>query len=351
MTFFLRKIKSKPKRMLITRTDRIGDFILTLPVFEAVYQQLNIEFTVLCQETVLPILENNPFVKNIIAIKSKDSIDKIITKIKQYNFDTLLVLVNDSITTSLLPHLKSIPIRIGPLSKPKAFLNYSHPVLQKRSRSLQNEAEYNLELLKLFDPNINVQIKPKVYVGSTEKESLKKAYNHIQFDLRKTIIFHSGMSGSALNWSFNCYQKLLLMLTELNVNIILTGYSETEEKRNQKLLQQVKAKELVYNLTGELTLRDLIVLHALSDIFIGPSTGPTHIANASGLKIFSFYPPIQVQSKLRWQPYLADSNIFTPAVTCHQKYSCIKEKCSEFYCMDQISVLKVYESIYSEIFH
>ena len=335
--------------MLITRTDRIGDFVQALPVFEAVCKQLNIEFTVLCQDTVLPILENNPFVKSVIAINSGDSIDKTISEINPYKFDALLVLVNDPITTNLLPYLKSIPIKIGPLNKPKALIHYSHPALQKRSRSLQNEAEYNLKLLKIFDPNINVQIKPKVYVGSAEKALLKKAFVTIQFDKRKTIIFHSGMSGSALNWNFKYYQELFSKLAELDVNIILTGYSEIEEKRNDILLKQLRFQNFVYNLTGKLTLRDLIVLHSLSDVFIGPSTGPTHIANACGLKIFSFYPPIQVQSKQRWQPYLADSIIFTPRARCGQKYKCIREKCPEFYCMDQISVSEVYGSIYAEI--
>ena len=348
MTFFLRKIKSKPKKLLITRTDRIGDFVLTLPVFEAVSQQLNIEYSILCQEAVLPILENNPFLNSVISIKSTDSSEKVSEIIRRYNFDALLVLVNDSFSINLLPHLKHIPVRIGPLSKVKTLLYYSHPVIQKRSRSIQNEAEYNLELFKIFDHNINVQIKPKVYVETAEKEGFKNQFNDIQFELRKTIIFHSGMAGSALNWKDNKYEKLLRKLTDLDVNIILTGYSKQEHHRNKVLFEQQQNHRYIYNLTGNLNLRELIILYSLADIFVGPSTGPTHIANACNLKIFSFYPPIQVQSKTRWQPYLANSNIFTPNAVCNQKYKCIKEKCPEFYCMDQISVSEVLESILTE---
>ncbi len=40
-----------------------------------------------------------------------------------------------------------------------------------------------------------------------------------------------------------------------------------------------------------------------ASLFIGPSTGPTHIANALGIHTISIYSPIKVQSALRWSPF------------------------------------------------
>lgn len=349
MTILLRKLKTRPQKILISRTDRIGDFILTLPVFEALGQQFSANFTILCQDTVVPILEHNPFVQNIISVKSTDSTKNICTKIIKENFDAIIVMVNDPFILKILPHLKSIPVRIGPLSKLKAFSLYTHPVIQKRSKSILNEAEYNLELLKIFDQKVNVQIKPKVYVENSEKDQLKRRLNYIQFEKRKTIIYHTGMSGSALNWDDQNYEILLTKLAKLDVNIVLTGYSESEKKRNIYLIEQLPNKKNIFDLTGQVILRELIVLHALSDIFVGPSTGPTHIANAAGLKIFSFYPPIKVQSKTRWQPYLANAKIFSPNVSCGQKYKCIENKCLDYDCMKLISVTEVFNAVQSEV--
>ena len=120
--------------------------------------------------------------------------------------------------------------------------------------------------------------------------------------------------------------------------VVLTGNGKEEAERNSQLfnLFQPAYKNRLFDLTNTLSLRQLSLLIHLSDLFIGPSTGPTHLANAVGTEIISFYPPVQVQSTRRWGPYLSSSALFTPDVPCGQKFKCIREKCPHFYCMDNI---------------
>ena len=148
MAHFLRKLKQHPQHILVARPDRLGDFVLTLPVLEILRTVYEFEFTVLCQEAVKPLLENNPFVDTIITVKPDREV--LIDEIRTQNFDCILVLVNDPVMRKLLSKLHFIPVRIGPLSRPIALFHFTHPVVQKRSRSLRNEAEYNLELLEIF---------------------------------------------------------------------------------------------------------------------------------------------------------------------------------------------------------
>lgn len=338
MAIFLKKLKQRPKNILIARTDRIGDFILTLPVFEALGREPDISFSVLCQELVTPLLEQNPFVERIIIANPGKDRAELLQTIQESNFDALLVLVNDPIIRGLLPDLKKmIPVRIGPLSKLDALWNYTHPVLQKRSRSTQNEAEYNLELLEIFGRKSISPTPPKIYVTEAETTALRKRFPILSKDVSK-IVFHAGMNGSALNWKHSNYQELLQELLKEEYHLFLTGASETEREINQKLLHEAgqSFSEQLHDFTGQLTLRELSILIAASDLFIGPSTGPTHIADAVGTPLISFYPPIQVQSATRWQPFMANSTIFVPQVDCGQKYRCLGEKCPHFYCMDQI---------------
>lgn len=293
-------------------------------------------------------MKDNPYVENVFAISPNSNNDQLSSFIRENNFDGLLVLVNDPLLSKVFNNLKKIPVRIGPLSKPKSIFQFTHPVIQKRSRSMFNEAEYNLELLKIFDPNINVQIKPKVYIQADEQKQLRTKFPDLFLDEKRIIIFHSGMAGSALNWNQNNYSTLLDKLSRLDIKIILTGNSVSEKERNQRLQDSVNKRNL-FNFSGKLSLRELATLYSLSNIYIGPSTGPTHIANAVGLKVFSFYPPIKVQSKKRWQPYLGNSTIFSPDIPCDQKYKCIKQKCKHYYCMDLITVEEVFEAIKREV--
>ncbi len=353
MAYYFRKLtKTVPKRLLISRTDRIGDFILTLPVFEAIKREHNINITVLCNHIAVPLLKNNPFVDGIISVDKDFNRDSLIKEIHANSFDALLVMVNDPLILSLLPALKQIPIRIGPLSKPAAFIHYSHPVLQKRSKSRKNEAEYNLELLKVFNQPSHNRIKPRLYLSEKETQGFLSKHRDLYEKFGKGlkwIVLHSGMNDSALNMKSEFYSDLLSGLLNQDFLVWLTGAGKAEYNTNQSLIKgsSISEQPKVINSAGWFNLRELAILISLSSAYIGPSTGPTHIANAVDTPLVSFYPPISVQSAKRWEPYLFKGTIYTPQVLCKQKFKCKGEKCRFFYCMDKIRVDDVLEEVVS----
>jgi len=347
MAFFVRKLAHPPRNLLVARTDRIGDFILTLPVFE-LWHRHGIPFTVLCREMVLPSLAHNPHVSRIQVVDGNPA--EIGAKITAADYDALLVLVNDPVMRGLLPQLRSIPVRIGPLSKPSAFWEYTHPVVQKRSQSVRNEAEYNLELLQIFGID-DEPVRPRLYLTEAEqfdfKQDLLKRLKRTTLPLPLAIL-HQGMGGSALNWPARHYRELLRLMLTAGWHVILTGFGSREEEENRQLTADLAAEMPVDRLTdmsGRFSLRELALLIAAADVFIGPSTGPTHVANAVGTPLISFYPPIRVQSSLRWQPFLADSVILSPEVSCGQKYKCLGAACRFFDCMARITPEAVFEQL------
>lgn len=347
MALFLRSLKKRPQKLLIARTDRIGDFILTLPVFDSIKNQLGIEFSVLCQDSVTPLLKNNPYTKSIITVK--ENLDELADEIKKHGFDALVVLVNDPFIRKLLPKLKSIPVRIGPLNKASVLFAYTHPVIQKRSKSILNEAEYNLELLKIFGKEEITGTRPQLYFTEEEIKEFRSRLPQLLVSSsvpNSFTVMHQGMGGSALNWKTSSYFSLLTKILKRGNTVILTGTGNEEQKQNQQFCDQLAEMypNQLFNITNKVDLRELAILIHLGNLFIGPSTGPTHIANAAGTPIISFYPPIQVQSTKRWEPFLGISALFTPDVFCGQKFRCIGEKCKDYYCMDKITPDAVFET-------
>jgi len=155
------------------------------------------------------------------------------------------------------------------------------------------------------------------------------------------------MGGSALNWPDRYYQTLLKELLAWGYRVVLSGNGEKEAARNAESMERLQSEYVssLFDLSNRLSLRELGLLIHLSDLFIGPSTGPTHLANAVGTEIISFYPPIQVQSTRRWGPFLSSATLFTPDVACKQKFNCSYEKCPDFFCMDRILPGEVFEYI------
>ena len=340
MNIIFRKLRQPPRKILLSRTDRIGDFILTLPVLEAINRFPRIDVTLLCRDCVVPLLKNNPYCKQVISIRDGQTPQKTLRAIRENQFDCLLVLVNDPIVRELLPGLKHIPVRIGPMNKIWVLPHYTHPIIQKRSKSTKNEAEYNLEMLRIFDTQINLNIRPKLYLTEVDIQEIEYTFPRIFHSPKPKVALHAGMSGSALNWPVYRYQKLIEELLERDITVVLTGAGPEENMANENFIENVRHTHSghIFNLAEQVNLRQLASLISRCDLFIGPSTGPTHIANAVQTPIVTIYPPIKVQSSIRWEPYLANAAVFVPAVSCNQKYRCREEVCSDYCCMDRISV-------------
>ncbi len=57
--------------------------------------------------------------------------------------------------------------------------------------------------------------------------------------------------------------------------------------------------------------------------------------------MLTFYPPIRVQSALRWGPYLADeskASVLVPEIYCGQDFKCLGSLCNYFPCMKGLTV-------------
>lgn len=339
-TLFLRRIPKGPKRVLVLRTDRIGDFVLSLPVFEVLSNRLGLTVEVLCRPMTLPLLDHNPHV-SLVHSYTAELEQHLAEKLSKDPFDALLVLVNDEVARRMVPKLHHIPIRIGPLSKPGMLLHYTHPAVQKRSHSIKNEAQYNLDLTQAFGWDGKNPPKPQLYFDALEEQAFGPWLAQLEpsMDLAEGyVVVHAGMAGSALNWPQAHYAELLRLLSAKQ-QVVLTGASAEETQNNQALIETLPQAQQtkVFNLSQKLSLRQLALLCRFAQTFAGPSTGPTHVAAAAGAPVVSFYPPVQVMSKTRWAPFLAPGTLFEPQVLCGQKYKCIEAQCPHYDCMERIT--------------
>ena len=87
-------------------------------------------------------------------------------------------------------------------------------------------------------------------------------------------------------------------------------------------------------------------LYSHASLVVAPSTGPLHLAVAVGVPVVTFYPPIRVQSALRWGPYLPDetrASILVPEVYCGEDFTCRGSLCHYYPCMKSLTVAQALE--------
>jgi lipopolysaccharide heptosyltransferase II len=341
----------EPKNLLIVRTDRIGDVILSLPLASIIKKHLpNCKITFLVRQYTKALVENHPFIDNIILLEEKNGkipLTSNIKKISRYKFDSA-VIVYPTFITALIIFLSRINNRIGTGYRWYSFL-FNQKIYEHRKYAEKHELEYNVNLLTKFGikedvnpDNISFNLKP----NSESLKNIEKILSESEINTKEPIIIiHPGSGGSSVDLPLEKFKLLTEKIAdELTGNIILTGSSSEKE-----LCENLRVKPGILNLAGKLNLSGVIALISRCSIFIANSTGPIHIAAALDKYTIGFYPRIPACSEQRWGPYTNKKVIFSPKIECS---NCTREQCNSLNCMNSIEVNDIFfetEKIYKFI--
>jgi len=291
----------KVERIIIARTDKIGDLVLSIPSFYMVRKMYpKAEIIVLVRKYNYEIVKNLKYIDRVLKVDDYTKAD-LINRIKYFNADVFIALYNDDFVSSLAK-ASGAKKRIGPLSKLKSFFIYNKGVRQKRSRSIKNEAEYNLDLVKKLDSKKF----EKLYEVNTELHYEEThaviADNFIKGENIKNpiLVINPFMGASAKNISDSQYAELIRELLKRNkkLNIILTCHISDDERVEE--LKEKVASERVHTFANGGELLNIAAVIDRADVYFGGSTGPTHIAGSLQKNIVAIYPNKKTQSTVRW---------------------------------------------------
>lgn len=304
------------KRIIVARTDKIGDLVLSIPSFYMLKKMYpNAELIVLVRQYNYDIVKNLNYIDRVLKIDDFKK-EELIIKIAFFKADTFIALYHDEYIAKLAKASKA-KICIGPISKPSSWLLYNKGVLQKRSLSIKNEAEYNLDLVK----KLNAMRYGTVYELNTDLvlgEDNRKVANLFweQEKLSETVLCcNPFLGGSAKNLREEEYARILKALLEERTDLdLVISCHITEEERALSLKEQI-ASERVHIFANGGSILNLAAIIEKSSLYFGGSTGPTHIAGALGKKIIAIYPKKKTQSPTRWgvyRKYLEEVSYFIP---------------------------------------
>lgn len=299
-----------PKKILVIRNDKIGDFMLAWPAFALLREQYpNTEITALVPQYTAPLAEQCEWIDRVLIDTKKDNFfDDIILlskNIKLNNYDVSISFFSE-LRTSIALWLANVKIRIGPATKiAQFFLNRT--LKQNRSQSKKPEYEYNIDLVRYFlnhnDGHPKAPLVPPFFkLDKNEINQLKnsiKKHHHIPED-HKIIIIHPGTGGSAINLTIEQYAKLAQKISEQGklYFIITAGPGELPSAISLSN-SMIDLKHHIYeSKNGIINFCKII---NTCDLFISGSTGPLHIAGALNMPTAAFYPARQSATSLRWE--------------------------------------------------
>ncbi|SYZ74083.1 putative ADP-heptose-LPS heptosyltransferase [Candidatus Zixiibacteriota bacterium] len=289
-------------KIIVCRTDRIGDLILAVPFIETLktrYPGVSVE--VMASDYAAPILKYNPYVDAVF------SIDHALLKADVNYRKSFLKRLRESgyrVAAALYPerHISfflwkaAVPVRIGSGRRLHSIFFNRH-LYHSRNAAEKHESEYNLDFLEFFKSGPLIK-EPRLYLKPEEIKSAQALLTSKGIE-PPFVVLHPGTGGSTETWPPDNFFALYSDLQKAGVQTLLTG-SKAEIPMITDGARRAGIEPV--SLAGETDLRSLAAVLSLADVVVANSTGPLHLAAATGTRVVGLYPQRRVMAPLRWGP-------------------------------------------------
>ena len=296
---------SKFNNILIIRTDRIGDVVLTTPVFKALRKNYPMaKISVLVSPRTVDLVQGNPYIDQVLVDDRKGKHQglfgflQLARDLRKEQFDVVFI-VHTKRRYNLACFLAGISCRIGYKNNKLGFL-LTRPVEDQRQLGLKHESEYCLELLNAVgiketgvDIFVPAQKENELWAGQWFND-----HNVLQGEV---IAIHPGASDVTRLWPVHAYVQLInALINRYSLKVVLIGGSETLNISSQ-IVRSCHSSLL--DLTGKTTVGQMASVLRRCRLLISGDSGPLHVAAGVGIYVLCLFfrnqPGI---NPTRWRP-------------------------------------------------
>ena len=332
---------SKIKKILLIRLRRIGDVIMTTPVVSALREGFPDAFiSYIVEKPYRELVEGNPGLDKIFVLEKKQSLRdffKLIRLIRKEKYDVVLDF-HGGPRASLITLFSKAKLKVGYRIKYRNFI-YHIKLSRSPKKGHFHSVENHLNFVKAL--GINIEFPPPLSLPQaqkTEAEKVRQFLEENKLEGNKIIIIHISAGNEFRDWGVDNFVKLTHLLgKQSEVKIILIGASE-DKIAEEEILKKSAAPLL--SQVGRLNLREVKKLISQSSLFVGPDSGPMHIAASTSTPIVALFGPTLLANFAPWQ---ANAVLIEKEFDCRP---CKQRQCiyKDFRCLQSITPEEVYEA-------
>jgi heptosyltransferase-3 len=348
---------AKPRKILVIAMRYLGDVLLTTPLIHSLRLAYpDAQLDMLVYANTVAMLEGNPDINQLITVPSKARFADNWALFRQLARGYDLAITTQAGDRPFLYSLFAASRRLG-VVPPKPNTGWWKRFFLHRWLEFDDDNTHTvLQHLKIL-ALINV---PPHFALVPPRTQNAQALNQL-IGTGAYAVLHTHPQWTYKQWTVAGWIEIGHYLHRLGLRLILSGGSAPEEVDYIAHIAQ-QLPEDTLNLAGCVSLAELAQLLTNAKLYIGPDTGITHLAAATGVPVIALYGPT---NPVKWAPwpyrFEQNSNPFSKigsqvvnniyllqgekaCVPCHLE-GCDKHQSSRSICLDTLSPERVKTTI------
>lgn len=320
----------KPIKICIQRADKLGDVILSLPVVDKIAEEYpTAELHFLTSSIGENFLQYHPKVSKIHTCNvdekwTSDAYKTLIHTLRAEEYDVFISLWNHP-KMAVAARLSGAQIRVGDATGFLLKHCYTHPIRQQWEDLSRHQIGHNLDLLRPL--NISSELTAGwIPIRKETQEAVQKELSKWTNSSKKTVLIFTGTGGTNEPIPEPAVADFIRLLSQQDsFQIVLAG-----QEREGSMFNTYTERGAL-NFVGRTTLEELAALIDVCDYYIGPDTGPTHIASFLQ-KPMLFFSSMKPNPPARWGSLSVYQQIIRQEYNCDHFGSlvCIPETCFKY---------------------
>lgn len=289
------------KSVLVVRPDRLGDVVLSLPVYESIKLSIpGAHLTALVDKSNAEILADNPHIDRIMPWDRKRPW-KTLRALRLKNFDLAFTLNKTfSATASLFTLVSGADCRVGYKHPQNAWMHDIQLAIDNESR---HEIENNLELLKSAGLRKIAQ-NPELYFNENETQKISALVGaKNRHPDRPLVLIKPGTRVPEWGWRLDKFQAVTEHLLKTKTAEVFLIAGPGEEAMTDRFIRGMDQPPVRL---PPLSIKELALLIQKSDLLFCNHTGIMHLASAVKTPVLAIFKHGEIA---RWAPYNTTSII------------------------------------------
>jgi heptosyltransferase-1 len=326
-------------KILLIRLRRIGDVVMTTPAVAALKRALPLaSLTYVIEEPLRRLVEGSPDLDRVIVVPPDQGAAAFlgfVREIRREKYDAVLDF-HGGPRASRIAWLSGAKLKVGYELKYKSVF-YDIRVPRSRPEGRIHSVESHFSLVRALGLRVEEPLPPLSLppARKEEKEKIDQFWTENDLAAARVIILHIGAGNEFRDWGRENLSALAdLLARQAGAKIVLVG-AQSDRPRATGI--QSISPSSVLSLAGELNFIELRDLIARAALFVGPDSGPMHIAATTKTPIVALFGPTLPAN---FAPWRAESTLMEKDLDCRP---CKQRRCltRDFRCLRTITPAEV----------